>query len=568
MVGRQTMLLLFRSGLRSSLSINKHTACVSQFTQSARALSYSSSKLDREYRLPAQDCVLCGSSWTSSLPSYIAATIAAISLCIVRAETKSMLQMRPKQMPQQQATAVLKNERLRDMKTGFERFQRRIKCFDTLRLFESMDTCICDLRTLSELSHPETCKTLVCATFYELKNRYSAAKYMLQYTFVFEYVGILSPRQPNERHIDVGLDRYFDKPATFGIVKESGLQRSLFAHTSKGEVVDDDDAGLISYAEFLFLLTLLSASPRQFELAFRMFDEDGNGTVDLNEFENVRGAVQSSTATGRRIHQKDHTSLCEESISRSYIIQQLFGRKGQGKCNLRKFHTFFEEVQRDVLHIDFLRNKSDSDSPTITEKDLAKMILQYARLSENDRKEHLHRITASMARANAGIDNTFQPGLNITCETENFLIFTTNYVNMISWEEVEQLFKCLRNVDELALAFSLYSAAGTGITPVHMTDEFSRACVAVSGVYLSRNVTNFIFHMFDKDASIMKVSAVFSILKLDMKGDGKLSESEFLAVMKDARSRGLNKDRNLPIGRGFSALVKCIKFQMSQKDEL
>lgn len=60
---------------------------------------------------------------------------------------------------------------------------------------------------------------------------------MLQYTFVFEYVGILSPRQPNERHIDVGLDRYFDKPATFGIVKESGLQRSLFAHTSKGTVM-------------------------------------------------------------------------------------------------------------------------------------------------------------------------------------------------------------------------------------------------------------------------------------------------------------------------------------------
>ena len=51
---------------------------------------------------------------------------------------------------------------------------------------------------------------------------------------------------------------------------------------------DGSRSGLISFDEFLFLLTVLSASPRQFELAFKMFDLDGNGVVDINEFAQVR----------------------------------------------------------------------------------------------------------------------------------------------------------------------------------------------------------------------------------------------------------------------------------------
>jgi Ca2+-binding EF-hand superfamily protein len=56
-----------------------------------------------------------------------------------------------------------------------------------------------------------------------------------------------------------------------------------------GHLPDGEGSGLISYDEFLFLVTALSASPRQFELAFKMFDLDGNGFVDIGEFVQVCG---------------------------------------------------------------------------------------------------------------------------------------------------------------------------------------------------------------------------------------------------------------------------------------
>lgn len=87
-------------------------------------------------------------------------------------------------------------------------------------------------------------------------------------------------------------------------------------------------------------------------------------------------------------------------------------------------------------------------------------------------------------------------------------------------------------------------------------------------------MVKFIFEFFDKD------------------GDGQLADDEFVRIMKDARARGLNRvccegiwgvwglgntlshpslslslqERDLPVGRGFKALLWCIKARM-QSDE-
>ncbi|CAF1010024.1 unnamed protein product [Rotaria sp. Silwood1] len=45
-----------------------------------------------------------------------------------------------------------------------------------------------------------------------------------------------------------------------------------------------EDAGLISYAEYLFLWVILTKPSTQFELAFAVFDTDGNQLVDKDEF--------------------------------------------------------------------------------------------------------------------------------------------------------------------------------------------------------------------------------------------------------------------------------------------
>lgn len=95
---------------------------------------------------------------------------------------------------------------------------------------------------------------------------------------------------------------------------KSGHKR-LLQYDAEGNVTNNDD--LISYAEYVFLLTVLSsacvrvppargrrsrakgsplcrkpAPKHQYELAFYMFDLDGNGTVDMEEFGKVQQAVQ------------------------------------------------------------------------------------------------------------------------------------------------------------------------------------------------------------------------------------------------------------------------------------
>nr|CAD7450426.1 unnamed protein product [Timema bartmani] len=48
--------------------------------------------------------------------------------------------------------------------------------------------------------------------------------------------------------------------------------------------LDSTGLGLISFSEYIFLITVLSTSPRQYEFAFRMFDLNGDGVVDIDEF--------------------------------------------------------------------------------------------------------------------------------------------------------------------------------------------------------------------------------------------------------------------------------------------
>ena len=45
-------------------------------------------------------------------------------------------------------------------------------------------------------------------------------------------------------------------------------------------------------------------SRRQFEIAFRMFDLNGDGDVDFSEFEKVQGIIRQTTSNGKK--HRDH----------------------------------------------------------------------------------------------------------------------------------------------------------------------------------------------------------------------------------------------------------------------
>ena len=58
--------------------------------------------------------------------------------------------------------------------------------------------------------------------------------------------------------------------------------------------------------DYLFLLTMLSTPPRHFEMAFKMFDFNGDGSVDCAEFEKVQNILRSRTTVGKR--HRDHSN--------------------------------------------------------------------------------------------------------------------------------------------------------------------------------------------------------------------------------------------------------------------
>ena len=62
--------------------------------------------------------------------------------------------------------------------------------------------------------------------------------------------------------------------------------------------------GLISFSDYIFLLTVLSTSRRHFEIAFKMFDLNGDGNVDAKEFEVVTNLMKSQSSMGAR--HRDH----------------------------------------------------------------------------------------------------------------------------------------------------------------------------------------------------------------------------------------------------------------------
>ena len=60
--------------------------------------------------------------------------------------------------------------------------------------------------------------------------------------------------------------------------------------------------GLISFSEYLFLLTILIKPQSGFKIAFAMLDQDGNQRIDKDEFK-VLETVFSSAARERKVQQ-------------------------------------------------------------------------------------------------------------------------------------------------------------------------------------------------------------------------------------------------------------------------
>jgi len=270
--------------------------------------------------------------------------------------------------------------------------------------------------------------------------------------------------------------------------------------------------GLISITEYLFLLCVLTKPRSGFQIAFNMFDMDGNERVDRNEFL-VLERIFSTSETGEKVDlwkaqeagdnaEKEEPS--ERKIQPTSLLVHLFGKDGKEVLSFEDFHKFMENLQTEVLELEF--NEFSRGYATISEEDFARILLRYTHLHASDYDVYIQRLRERIP-SEVGI----------------------------SFEDFKQFCQFLNNLDDFSIAMRMYTFADQPISQ----NEFSRAVLVSTGYRLHPHVVNTVFQIFDDD------------------GDGFLSYREFIFVMKNRVQRGFRQVRGSDGGwEGFTACVR------------
>ena len=199
--------------------------------------------------------------------------------------------------------------------------------------------------------------------------------------------------------------------------------------------------GLISYTEYLFLLTILIKPSSGFKIAFSMLDQDGNERIDKEEFK-VLEAIFSAAAKDRKENSEfaeDDFGLQKEhnvEIDTSLLIH-FFGKSGNEELKFSEFCNFMENLQTEVLHMEF--GEFSKGAPAISELDFARILLRYTLLNSEDYDNILERLCERLPEEK-GI--TFE-------EFKNFCMF-------------------LNNLDDFQIAMKMYTLADKPISQVKL----------------------------------------------------------------------------------------------------
>uniref|UniRef100_A0A8C5SIT6 Calcium uptake protein 1, mitochondrial n=1 Tax=Laticauda laticaudata TaxID=8630 RepID=A0A8C5SIT6_LATLA len=178
---------------------------------------------------------------------------------------------------------------------------------------------------------------------------------------------------PNEKQPEnLGLDQFVVKRYDG---KRISQEREKFA--------DEDsifyalgECGLISFSDYIFLTTVLSTPQRNFEIAFKMFDLNGDGEVDMEEFEQVQSIIRSQTSMGMRHRDRSTTGNTLKTGFNSALTTYFFGADLKGKLTISHFLQFQRKLQHDILKLEFERH--DPVNGRITERQFGSMLLAYS----------------------------------------------------------------------------------------------------------------------------------------------------------------------------------------------
>ncbi|CAG4937251.1 unnamed protein product [Colias eurytheme] len=238
-----------------------------------------------------------------------------------------------------------------------------------------------------------------------------------------------------------------------------------------------------------------------------MFDLNGDGDVDCEEFEKVAALIRQQSSIGSRHRDHANTGNTFKGIN-SALTTYFFGPKLNEKLTIEKFLDFQQQLQKEILSLEFQRKQPDENG-RITEADFAELLLAYAGYPAKKKTRMLKRVKKAFRDHGVGITK------------DDYLKF----------------FHLLNNINDVDTALTFYHIAGASI------DQPTLRHVArtVAHVDLDPHVINVVFTIFDENM------------------DGQLSNREFVAVMKNRLLRGLEKPKDTGFVKLMYSLIKCAR---------
>ncbi|XP_035682362.1 calcium uptake protein 3, mitochondrial-like isoform X6 [Branchiostoma floridae] len=288
------------------------------------------------------------------------------------------------------------------------------------------------------------------------------------------------------------------------------------------------EEGIISFTEYLFLLCILTKPHAGFNIAFNMFDTDGNQRVDKNEFMVLQEIFRKKNDKRKAKEEAEGVSavqkylLADGNVQDTTLLVHLFGVKGKDDLNFQDFYKFMDNLQTEILELEFL--EFARGMPTISEIEFAQILLRYTHLPDAAHDAIIERLKDRIPeeKSDAGT----------TAEGKH-----EKKQRGITFDQFKPFFQFLNNLDDFAIAMQMYTFANQ---PVEQA-EFKRAVKVSTGIDLAPHVINTVFQIFDED------------------GDGKLSHKEFISVMKDRIHRGFRPAEEYEHADDWLSFASCIK---------
>ncbi|XP_047409080.1 calcium uptake protein 2, mitochondrial isoform X2 [Sciurus carolinensis] len=205
---------------------------------------------------------------------------------------------------------------------------------------------------------------------------------------------------------------------------------------------DLGDKGLISYTEYLFLLTILTKPHTGFHVAFKMLDVDGNEMIEKKEFFKEPIVKEPEINTTLQMH--------------------FFGKRGERKLHYKEFRRFTENLQTEIQEMEFLQFSKGLSF--MRKEDFAEWLLFF---TNTENKDIYWKNVREKLSAGESISLD---------EFKSFCHFTTH-------------------LEDFAIAMQMFSLAHR---PVRLA-EFKRAVKVATGQELSNNILDTVFKIFDLD---------------------------------------------------------------------